>query len=151
MCVCVCVCCHPIYSGRQVGGRTSRGHHRISPPSFSGAFFLARRIQRFLSLDDCEAEFWALTNQSSRFTLSSMEMSRLTRDGTAEPVSRDQILRHARGQGNTHFPYSADHEQDWHNLTRLIHTLLYICDDHKHIHIHCWAFFVVVVFFVFVL
>ena len=42
--VCVCVCCHPIYSGRQVVcGRTSRGHksgrsHRISPPSFCGAF-----------------------------------------------------------------------------------------------------------------
>ena len=29
-----------------------------------------------------------------------MEMSRMTRDGTAEPVSRDQIPRHARGQGN---------------------------------------------------
>ena len=43
----------------------------------------------------------------------SMEMSRLTRDGTAEPVSRDQILRDARGQGNIHFPCSADHEQDW--------------------------------------
>ena len=28
-----------------------------------------------------------------------MEMSRLTRDGTAEPVSRDQILRRERGQG----------------------------------------------------
>ena len=26
------------------------------------------------------------------------KMSRLTRDGTAEPVSRDQILRHERGQ-----------------------------------------------------
>ena len=24
------------------------------------------------------------------------------RDGTAEPISRDQILRHARGQGNTY-------------------------------------------------
>ena len=37
-----CLCCHPIYSGRQVFGRTSRGHtggmsHRISPPSFCGA------------------------------------------------------------------------------------------------------------------
>ena len=31
-------------------------------------------------------------------------MNRLTRDGTAEPVSRDQILRHARGQGNIIFP-----------------------------------------------
>ena len=40
-------------------------------------------------------------------------MSRLTRDGTAEPVSRDQILRHDRGQGNNNFPCSADHVQDW--------------------------------------
>ena len=43
-------------------------------------------------------------------------MSRLTRDGTAEPVSRDQILRRERGQGNVHFPHficSADPEQDW--------------------------------------
>ena len=39
--------------------------------------------------------------------------SRLTRDGTAEPVSRDQIFRRERGQGNIHFPCSADHEQDW--------------------------------------
>ena len=39
-------------------------------------------------------------------------MSRLTRDGTAEPVSRDQILGQVRGQGNIHFPCSADHEQD---------------------------------------
>ena len=38
-------------------------------------------------------------------------MSRLTRDGTAEPVSRDQVLRRVRGQGN--FPCSADLEQDW--------------------------------------
>ena len=40
-------------------------------------------------------------------------MSRLTRDGIAEPVSRDQILRRERGQGNIHFPCSADHVQDW--------------------------------------
>ena len=33
-------------------------------------------------------------------------MSRLTRDRTAETVSRDQILRHERGQGNIN-------EQDW--------------------------------------
>ena len=25
----------------------------------------------------------------------------------------DQILRRERGQGNIHFPCSADHEQDW--------------------------------------
>ena len=42
VCVCVCVFCHPIYSGHQTCGRTSRGHtggmsHRISPPSFCGA------------------------------------------------------------------------------------------------------------------
>ena len=49
---------------------------------------------------------------STRFSLS-MEMSRLMRDGTAEPVLRDQILRRKRGQGNIHFPCSADHEQGW--------------------------------------
>ena len=48
----------------------------------------------------------------TRFGLS-MEMSRLTRDGTAELVLRDQILRRERGQGNIDFPCSADDEQDW--------------------------------------
>ena len=38
-----------------------------------------------------------------RFSLS-RKMSRLARDGTAEPVSRDQILRHERGQGKIIFP-----------------------------------------------
>ena len=51
-------------------------------------------------------------SQRTRFSLS-MEMDRLTQDGTAEPVSRDQILRRERGQGNIHFPCSADHVQDW--------------------------------------
>ena len=50
-------------------------------------------------------------------------MSRLTRDGTAEPVSRDQILKRERGQGHINFPRLADHEQDWQPY-RLIHTLL---------------------------
>ena len=40
-------------------------------------------------------------------------MNRLTQDGTAEPFSRDQILRHVRGQGNTRFPCLTDHERDW--------------------------------------
>ena len=40
-------------------------------------------------------------------------MSRLMRRGTAEPASRDQILRREQGQGNIDFPCSADHEQDW--------------------------------------
>ena len=59
-------------------------------------------------------------------------MSRLTRDGTAEPVSRDQILRHARGQGNVHFPCSADHEQD--SQTYPVDPYSAICDDHTYIH-----------------
>ena len=59
-------------------------------------------------------------------------MSRLTRDGTAEPVSRDQILRHARGQGNVHFPCSADHEQDWQPCP--VDPYSAICDDHTYIH-----------------
>ena len=59
-------------------------------------------------------------------------MSRLTRDGTAEPVSRDQILRHARGQGNIHFPCSADHEQDWQPCP--VDPYSAICDDHTYIH-----------------
>ena len=52
-------------------------------------------------------------------------MSKLTRDGTAEPVSRDQILRRERGQRIIHFPCSAaDHEQDWQPcpVVRAIHT-----------------------------
>ena len=60
-------------------------------------------------------------NQFTRFSLS-MEMSRLTRDGTAEPVSRDQIIRRERGHGNIDFSCSADHVQDWQSLIRLIHT-----------------------------
>ena len=57
-------------------------------------------------------------------------MSRLTRDGTAEPVSRDQILRHARGQGNIHFPCSANHEQDWQPYPVDPYSAIY--DDHTH-------------------
>ena len=66
-----------------------------------------------------------------RFSLS-MGMSRLTRDGTAEPVSRDHILRHARGQGNINFPCSADHEQDWQPYP--VDPYSAICDDHTYIH-----------------
>ena len=40
-------------------------------------------------------------------------MGRLTRDGTAESVSREKNLRRERGQGNSNFPCSADHKQDW--------------------------------------
>ena len=71
---------------------------------------------------------------STRFSLLSMEMSRLTRDGTAETVSLDQILRRGRGQGNTHFACSACHEQYYYMsnlITRLIHTLaILVCVTH---------------------
>ena len=63
-----------------------------------------------------------------------MEMSRLTRDGTAEPVSRDQILGHVRGQGDTHFPCSADHEQDWQPYPPVDPYSAIICDDHTYMH-----------------
>ena len=54
-------------------------------------------------------------------------MSSLTRDGTAEPVSRDQILRRERGQGNIHFHCSADHVQDW-QLYPVDPYSCYMCD-----------------------
>ena len=55
-------------------------------------------------------------------------MSRLTRDGTAEPVSRDQILRRVRGQGNIHVPCSSDYKQDWQPYP--VDPYSAICDDH---------------------
>ena len=64
-----------------------------------------------------------------RFSLS-MEMSRLARDETAEPVSRDQILRCERGQEIMHFPCSADYEQDWQPSPVDLYSC-YIC-DHKY-------------------
>ena len=119
----LCVCCHPICSGRQTYGRTSRGHtggrsHRISPPSFCDVCltfyrekdsavpfsstvksnFVYPRINRSPlvghdpSSCDCTeirahvptSEGFEVTNYlCARFSLS-MEMSRLTRDGTEE-------------------------------------------------------------------
>ena len=63
-------------------------------------------------------------------------MSKLTPDGRAEPVSRDQILRHARGQWNIHFPCSADHEQDWQPYP--VDPYSAICDDHTYTYIHTY-------------
>ena len=57
-------------------------------------------------------------------------MSRLTRDGTAEPVSRDHIFRRVWGQGNIHFPCSADHEQDWQPSPVDPYSAIY--DDHTY-------------------
>ena len=61
-------------------------------------------------------------------------MSRLTRDETAEPVSRDQILRHARGQGDIIFPVQLTTSRIG-NLARLTRTLLYVMTIHTYIHI----------------
>ena len=63
-------------------------------------------------------------------------MSRLTRDGTAEPISRDQILRRERERGIFHFPCSAiiaDHEQDWQPYPDDFYPFV-ICDDHTYVH-----------------
>ena len=59
----------------------------------------------------------------------------MTRDGTAEHVSRDQILRRERGQGKMHFPCSADHEQDWqpYPVDPYPCNVLSICDYHTYI------------------
>ena len=57
-------------------------------------------------------------------------MSRLKRDGTAEPVSQDQILRREQGQRNEYFPCSADHEQDWQPYP--VDPYSAICDDHTY-------------------
>ena len=59
-------------------------------------------------------------------------MSRLTRDGTAEPVSRDQILKRERGQANVPFPWLADHGQDWQPYP--VDPYSASCDDHTHVH-----------------
>ena len=60
-------------------------------------------------------------------------MSGPARDGTAEHVSRDQILRSERGQGEIRFPYSADHEQNLQPYP--VDSYFAICDAiHTYIH-----------------
>ena len=58
-------------------------------------------------------------------------MRRLTRDGTAEPVSRDHILRREGGQGKKHIPCFADHEEDWQPYP--VDQYSSISDDHTYI------------------
>ena len=73
----------------------------------------------------------------------SMEMSKLTRDETAEPVSRDQILRREREQRMIHFPCSAaDHEQDWQPcpVVRAIHTNI-VLHTHTASHTYVYAYY----------
>ena len=59
-------------------------------------------------------------------------MSKLTWNGTAEFVLRNQNLRRERGQRNIHFPYSADYEQDWQPYP--VDPYHAICDEHTYIH-----------------
>ena len=59
-------------------------------------------------------------------------MSRLARDGSAEPVSREQILRHVRGQKYFHFSFLADHEKDWQPFP--VDSYSAIWYDHTYIH-----------------
>ena len=72
-------------------------------------YFVSTVLVRACLLGICCSVFILILH---RFSLS-VEMSRLTRDGTAEPVLRDQILMRERGQGNIDFPCSADHVQEW--------------------------------------
>ena len=60
-------------------------------------------------------------------------MSRLTRDVTAKPVSRDQILRYVRVEGNIQFPFQLTTSRIG-SLTLLIHTLLYVMTIHTYLH-----------------
>ena len=63
-----------------------------------------------------------------------MEMSRLTRDGTAEPPSREIKFSDPSGdRGIFIFPVQLTTSRIG-DLPRLIRTLLYICDDHTYIH-----------------
>ena len=55
-------------------------------------------------------------------------MRRLTRDETAKPVSRDQIIRRVREQGNMDFTCSTDHEQGWQPYP--VDPYSAMCDDH---------------------
>ena len=80
---------------------------------------------------DAAAELGRIPVSKHQIQPLSTEMSRLMRVRTAGPVSRDQVLRHARGQGNLNFPCSADHEQDWQPYP--VDSYSAICDDHTYI------------------
>ena len=84
----VCVCCHPIYSGRQTCGRTSRGHtgrrsQKTSAPSLCSAvlalILIARRIQPSFSLVSRKVE---LHFQQSRVWINRVWLPRSTEQET---------------------------------------------------------------------
>ena len=66
---------------------------------------------------------------STRYSLS-IEMGSLTRDGTTEPLSRDQILRRGHVQGNLIFPVQVTTSRIG-NFTRLILTPAVFDDTHS--------------------
>ena len=76
---------------------------------------------------------WTPPRKAGGMPRVSTRFSRLTRDGTAEPVSRDQILRRERGQEKIYFPCPVDHEQNWqpYPIDPYIHT--YIRTVHRYI------------------
>ena len=59
-------------------------------------------------------------------------MSRLTRDGTAEPVSETKFSGANADRELFHFPCSADHGQDWQPYPVDLYSC-YMC-DHTYIH-----------------
>ena len=63
----------------------------------------------------------------------SMKMSRLTRDGTAEPISETKFSGTHGDRGILIFPVQLTTSTIG-NLTRLIHTLLYVMTIHTYIH-----------------
>ena len=67
-------------------------------------------------------------------------MSRLAWDGTAEPVTRGQILRRERGQENDHYPCSVDHGQDWQPYP--VDPYSAICDDYTYIHTYIHTYYI---------
>ena len=60
-------------------------------------------------------------------------------DGTADHISRDQIFRRLRRQGNIYFLCSADHEQDWQPYP--VDPYSTICDDHTYDQVCKFHFF----------
>ena len=71
-------------------------------------------------------------------------MSFLTRDGAAESVSRDQILRREqRVQGNIYFPCSADHVQYWQLYPVDPYYSCYMLCDYTYIHISYFGIIII--------
>ena len=101
--------------------------HKIKKSKYQEIYVGRIYSQGTHNYQDCMAH--TCTCATQRFSLS-MEMSGSTRDHTAEPVSRDQILRCEWGQGNIYFPCSADHEQDWQPSPVDPYSCYSLCDGH---------------------